>query len=363
MSSQPIVQTAHQAEHMSLREKQLAYDPVNQLIIRYSIPAIIGMLVNALYNVVDRFWIGRLHNTAALSGIGLTAPMSNILLGFMLMVGVGATASISIKLGAKKHEEAEDVLGNALTLCILFGVITSVAGLIWLKPLLSAFGASPATLPYAQDYLFIILLGNTFNTIGFGLNQTIRGAGNPRRSAATQLLGASLNMVLDPLFIFGFGWGVKGAAWATIISQFISMVWVLSYFLGQSSHLHLNFKRIRLQAKAVLQILSIGISPFSMQIATSLVVVLANRTLRTYGGDEAIGVMTIISSMAILCTMPLFGLNQGMQPILGYNYGARNYARVRETWRTGGTGCDGHRPGRYHSDPGLSTSHYPGFQR
>lgn len=335
MSTQTAEPAANQVPHLTLREKQLASDPIRKLIIRYSVPAIIGMLVNALYNVVDRFWIGQLHNTAALSGIGLTAPMSNILLGFMLMIGVGGAASISIKLGERKHTEAENVLANALTLCIFFGVASTVAGLVWLRPLLLAFGASASTLPYAQDYLSIILLGNVFNTIGFSLNHTIRGAGNPRRSASTQLLGASINMVLDPLFILGFGWGVKGAAWATIISQIISMAWVVSYFLGQGSHLRLQLSRMKLQSKAVLQILSIGVAPFMMQVATSMVAVLANRTLRTYGGDVAIGVMTIITSMVILSTMPIFGLNQGMQPILGYNYGAKNYARVRETWRTG----------------------------
>ncbi len=339
MSISPAAPSTGKALHLSPRERKLAHDPIRKLVISYSIPAIIGMLVNALYNVVDRFWIGQLHITAALSGIGLTAPMSNILLGFMLMVGVGGAASISIKLGERKHAEAERVLANALTLCILFGSVTTVAGLVWLSPLLQAFGASPSTLPYAEDYLGIILLGNVFNTISFGLNHTIRGAGNPRRSASTQLLGASINIVLDPLFILGFGWGVKGAAWATIISQFISMVWVVSYFLGQGSHLRLRLSRMKLQAKAVMQILSIGISPFAMQVAMSLVAVLANRTLRNYGGDVAIGVMTIITSMVILSTMPIFGLNQGMQPILGYNYGAKNYARVRETWRVGVIGA------------------------
>lgn len=323
-------------EHpMSPRERQLAFDPITALVIRYSVPAIIGMLVNALYNVVDRFWIGQLHNTAALSGIGLTLPMFNLVLGFMQLVGVGATASISLKLGAKRHAEAEQVLANALTLCILIGSAIMVIGLIWLDPILALLGGSPATMPYARDYLQIILLGNVFNTIGFALNHTIRGAGNPRRSASTQLLGASLNMVLDPLFILGFGWGVRGAAWATIISQFVSMVWVLSYFVGQRSHLQLKPEQMMLQGKAVSQILSIGVAPFAMQVSMSLVTVLANRMLKIYGGDEGIAVMTIVASMTILFLMPLFGINQGIQPILGYNYGAKNYQRVEATWRVG----------------------------
>ena len=320
---------------LSPRERQLAYDPIPALVIRYSVPAIIGMLVNALYNVVDRFWIGQLHNTAALSGIGLTLPMFNLVLGFMQLVGVGATATISLKLGAKRHAEAEQVLANALTLCIVIGSTIMAAGLIWLDPILVLIGGSPATVPYARDYLQIILLGNVFNTIGFALNHTIRGAGNPRRSASTQLLGAALNMALDPLFILGFGWGVRGAAWATIISQFISMIWVLSYFVGQGSLLRLRPAQMLLQARAVRQILSIGVAPFTMQISMSLVTILANRMLKAYGGDEGIAVMTIVASMTILFLMPLFGINQGLQPILGYNYGAKNYQRVEAAWRIG----------------------------
>jgi len=331
-SEQPLAASEHP---LSPRERQLAFDSILALVIRYSVPAIIGMLVNALYNVVDRFWIGQLHNTAALSGIGLTLPMFNLVLGFMQLVGVGATATISLKLGAKRHDEAEQVLANALTLCILIGSAIMAAGLIWLDPILVLLGGSPATLPYARDYLQIILLGNVFNTIGFALNHTIRGAGNPRRSASTQLLGATLNMVLDPVFILGFGWGVRGAAWATIISQFVSMIWVLSYFAGRGSQLRLKPARMMLEARAVRQILSIGVAPFTMQISMSLVTILANRMLKFHGGDAGIAVMTIVASMTILFLMPLFGINQGLQPILGYNYGAQNYQRVEAAWRVG----------------------------
>ncbi len=317
------------------RERQLAFDPIPQLVIRYSIPAIIGMLVNALYNVVDRFWIGQLNNTNALSGIGLTLPMSNILLAFIQLVAVGATASISLRLGARQREEAEKLLGNALTLCLVIGLAVSLVALVLINPMLLLFGASSQTLPYARSYAQIILLGNVFNTVGFALNHSIRGSGNPRRSASTQLLGAGLNIILDPLFIFVFRMDVAGAAIATIISQFVSMLWVLSYFRGSQSLLRLRLANLRLQSRAVRQIMAIGVAPFSMQISTSLVTILANRTLRAYGGDVAIGAMTIVSSMSILFMMPLFGINQGLQPILGYNYGAGHYARVRTTWATG----------------------------
>lgn len=320
---------------ISQREQQLSESPIRPLVLKFSIPAIIGMLVNALYNVVDRYWIGQLNDVNAMSGIGLTAPFSNILLGFMMLVGIGATATISIRLGERRKADAEVVLANALTLCLLVGTSLSLIGLVFVRPIMVAFGASPATLPFAEDYIRIILMGNVFNTISFAMNHTIRGGGFPRRSAATQMLGAGLNVILDPLFIFGFGMGVKGAAIATIISQFVSMVWVLSFYYRGTGLIKLHRSNMRLQASTVRQIFSIGVSPFSMQIATSLVIVLANRALKAHGGDMAIGAMTVISSMTILIMMPVFGINQGLQPILGYNYGARHFERVKAAWLYG----------------------------
>ena len=312
------------------REKELAESAIRPLVLKFSIPAIIGMLVNALYNVVDRYWIGQLGDVNAMSGIGLATPVMNILLGFSLLVGIGATANISIRLGEKRKPEAEAVLGNALTLSILIGSALSIIGLSLARPMMTAFGASPDTLPYATAYIRIILAGNVFNTIGFSMNHTIRGGGFPRRSASAQLIGAGLNVVLDPIFIFGFGLGVRGAAIATIISQFVSMIWIMSFYLSGKGMVRLKKVNLRLKAATVRQIFSIGISSFAMQIATSFVMILANRALRTHGGDMAIGAMTVITSMMILIMMPIFGINQGLQPILGYNYGAKNYDRVRE---------------------------------
>ena len=313
------------------REKQLATMPIPRLVIRYSVPAIIGMLVNATYNVVDRYWIGKLNNVDAMSGIGLTMPMSTIILGFMLLVGVGTTACLSIRLGEQRHEEAARLLGNGFTLSILIGLTLTLIGHLALEPILMAFGASPATLPFARDYARIILYGTTFSSIGFAMNHTIRGTGNPRRSASTQLLGAILNMILDPIFIFALDLGIKGAAIATVISQIVSMIWVMSYYAGKSSQIRLQIANMVLQWKSVRDIMAIGASPFLLQIAASGITVLANRALRDTGGDIAIGAMTVISSVAILFLMPIFGINQGMQPILGYNYGARQYDRVRQT--------------------------------
>ena len=293
------------------------------------------MLVNATYNIVDRYWIGQLNQVDAMSGIGVTMPLSTIVLGFMLLVGIGTTSSISIRLGEQRKADAERLLANGLTLSLLAGALLTVVGLAFLKPILLTFGASPQTLPYARDYAQIILYGTMINTVGFAMNHTIRGGGNPRRSAATQLLGAGLNMILDPLLIFGFGMGVRGAAIATVISQAASAAWVMSYYFRQTGLIRLRLSLMPLHAASVRQILSIGISPFSLQIATSVVSVLANIALRDTGGDIAIGAMTVITSVSILFLMPLFGINQGLQPILGYNYGAGRFDRVRETWAFG----------------------------
>lgn len=326
---------------LTAREQELAFGSIRPLVLKYSIPAVIGMLVNALYNVVDRFWIGQLNDVNAMSGIGLTAPLSNILLAFMMLGGIGGTAIISIRLGQRRKEEAESVLGTVFAMCLALGIGMSLVALAFLDQTLITFGASDATLPYARDYMRIILYGNVFNTISFAMNHTIRGGGFPHRSASTQLLGAMLNVVLDPLFIFGFGMGVAGAAWATIISQLVSALYVMSFYWQKKGVITFQWKHVRLRPAIMGQISAIGISSFSMQLATSMVTVLANRALRAQGGDLAIGAMTVISSMLILFMMPVYGINQGLQPILGFNYGARNYERVQQTWRFGATLASG----------------------
>lgn len=319
-------------DHSKKREAQLAGEAIPRLVIRYSVPAVIGMFVNATYTVVDRYWIGRLQDVNAMSGIGLTTPLMMIILGFMLLVGVGTTATISIRLGEKRHEEAEKVLANGFSLALIFGSLITVTGFLALRPILMVAGASADTFPYAFSYLRILLIGVIPNTVGFAMNHTIRGAGNPKRSALTQVLGAGLNIVLDPIFIFGLNLGVRGAAIATVISQVVSALWVMSWFIGKSSLIQLRIRWMRLRWSSVAQIVSIGLSPFAMQVATSFVSVLANRALRATGGDIAIGAMTVINSVTILFLMPIFGINQGLQPIFGYNYGAASYGRVRAAW-------------------------------
>lgn len=299
---------------------------------KFSIPAIIGMLVNALYNVVDRVFIGQIPGGVgkiALSGVTVTFPIAALILAFGMLVGIGTAALISIKLGQQKKEEAENILGNAVTLIVVISILVTVVGLIFLEPMLLKFGASTATLPYAKQYITIILIGVIFQNVGFGLNNTIRSEGNPRIAMYTMLIGGILNTILDPIFIFVFHMGVRGAAIATVISQAVNTIWVLSYFFSGKSVLKIRFKNLKLNAKVVMSIFAIGLSPFSMQIAASIVAVISNRSLAKYGGDFAIGSMGVITSIAMLVLMPIFGINQGSQPIIGYNYGAKKYDRVK----------------------------------
>ena len=310
------------------RSKQLGEEKIGKLLMKFSIPAIVGMLVNALYNVVDRIFIGQV-DTLALSGVTITFPISIIIMAFGMLVGIGAAALISIRLGQKKKEEAEHILGNAFALIIIISLIVTTLGLIFLEPMLLRFGASTDTMPYAKQYITIILIGTVFQSVGFGLNNIIRAEGNPRIAMFTMLIGGVLNTILDPIFIFVFHMGTRGAAVATVISQIVNTIWVLYYFLGGKSVLKILYKNLRLDAKVVKNIFAIGMSPFSMQIAASIVTIISNKSLVKYGGDVSLGAMGAIMSIAMLVLMPVFGINQGCQPIIGYNYGAKRYDRVK----------------------------------
>ena len=309
--------------------KQLGEENIGKLLMKFSIPAIIGMLVNGLYNVVDRVFIGRGIGKLALSGVTVTFPIAIMIMAFAMLVGIGSAALISIKLGQQKKEEAEHILGNAFTLLIILSIVVTILGLIFLEPLLLKIGASKDILPYAKEYITIILIGGIFQSVGFGLNNTIRSEGNPRVAMVTMLIGGILNTILDPIFIFVFHMGTKGAAIATILSQAVSMIWVLAYFFGGNSVLKIRYKNLKLDAKVVKSIFAIGMSPFSMQLAASIVSIISNRSLVKYGGDLALGAMGVIMSVVMMVLMPTFGINQGCQPIIGYNYGAKNYKRVK----------------------------------
>lgn len=313
------------------RSAQLGQGSIPRLLLAFSIPAIVGMMANALYNVVNRIFVGQALGSVAIAGTTVAFPLMLIMLAFGLLVGLGATALISIRLGQQNRDEAELVLGNALTLLVGIFLAITVLGLWFLDPLLVAFGASETVLPYAREYLQIILFGAVFQGISFGLNHPIRGEGNPRIAMLTMLIGAVLNIILDPIFIFGFGWGMRGAALGTVIAQVVSTVWVLAYFLSGRSLLRLRLGNLRLRWSICRGICVIGSPPFALQLTASLLNTLLNNQLRIHGGDLAISVMGIIYAVVMMMAMPVFGINQGSQPIIGYNYGAQQYRRVKAT--------------------------------
>ncbi len=313
------------------RTKELGSAPIGKLLARFSLPAIVGMLVNAIYNVVDRIFIGQGVGPLGLAGATVAFPLMLILMGFGMLIGMGGTALVSIRLGEGKKDDAERILGNAFGMLTAIAVILTVVGLLFLEPLLRLFGASDTILPYAAGYTSIILAGSVFQAIGFGMNNFIRGEGNPKIAMGTMLIGAVLNIILDALFILGFGWGVRGAALATIASQAVSSVWVLSYYLGGKSLLKLRLANIRPKFAILAPMVAIGMAPFAMQIASSALNALMNNQLQRYGGDMAVSTMGILFSVITFFLMPIFGLNQGVQPIVGYNYGAKNLHRVRKT--------------------------------
>ena len=316
-------------------QKHLGEAPIGKLLLQYSVPAIIGMIVNALYNIVDRMFIGNIPNigSLAITGVGITMPIMTIILAFGMLIGIGATANISLNLGKGNRPTAEKLLGNAFTLSIIVGLAIAIVGTICANPILNLFGASENTLFYAKEYLNIILLGCTFNILSFSLNSTVRADGNPKMSSLTMVIGCGTNIILDYVFIFIFNLGVKGAALATIISKAITFFIILYYYTIGNSNLKLKVENFKLKKHLVTMTFAIGIAPFAIQIANSLVQVIANNALKTYGSDLAIGAMTVISWLNIVFMMPIFGINQGCQPIIGFNYGAKKYKRAKETFK------------------------------
>jgi len=270
-----------------------------------------------------------------IAGITVGFPMFAIILAFGMLIGMGGAALISIRLGEQKHDEAQVVLSNGLLILVGIGVVITILGLAFMDPLLRLFGASEEVLPYAKDYQRIILGGSIFQFIAFGLNAYIRAEGSPRIAMFGMLIGALLNIALDPIFIFVFDMGVKGAAIATVISQAASAVWVLSYFIFGKSTLKFRKENFRINKVIVSQILIIGSAPFAMQLASSMLHIILNNSLKYYGGDIAISAMGVIMSVSMLVMMPIFGISQGAQPIIGYNYGAHNYDRVKAALKLG----------------------------
>ncbi|SCI26849.1 MULTISPECIES: MATE family efflux transporter [unclassified Romboutsia] len=320
---------------MKNSQQILGTEPIGKLLLKYSVPAIIGMMVNALYNVVDRMFIGNIPNVGpmAITGLGVTMPIMTIMLAFGMLVGVGSATNISIKMGQGKRDEAEGIIGNAITLSVTIGIILTVIGTVFSDKILSAFGASDSTLYYAKSYMSVILLGAVFQILAMAFNNMIRGDGNPKLSAIIMTVGCVTNIVLDAVLIFGFNMGIQGAAIATVTSQGVTAIWGLLYYLKGKSNLKFRKSSLKLNSNIVKMIFAIGSAPFAMQLAASLVQVLSNNSLRSYGGDLAIGAMATISSITMIFLMPSFGLVQGMQPIVGFNYGAKNYDRAVKTFK------------------------------
>ena len=305
---------------------------VSRNILSMAVPMTMAQLINILYNIVDRVYLGHLEGVGRLSitGLGLCLPVISILLGFANLCGMGGGPLCSIHRGKGETVEAEWVMGNAFTLLILFGSLLTVMGLLFRRPILYLFGASDATFPYANDYLSIYLCGTIFVMIGLGMNPFINAQGFGRIGMMTVALGAAVNLVLDPIFIFLLQMGVKGAALATVISQGCSALWVLRFLTGPKAILRLRREAMPIQWERVRRILALGSSGFVMALTNSLVQILCNATLQQTGGDLYVGVMTVINSVREVITMPVSGITNGCQPILGYNYGAGLYKRVRE---------------------------------
>lgn len=310
---------------------KLATENIGKLIWIYSLPAIVGTVVMSLYNIVDRIFIGQGVGPLAISGLALTFPFTILLMAFGMLVGAGAAARISITLGENNKVKAEKILANALVLTFIISGAVVILSYIFMSDLLRLFGGSEKTIGYAEEYMRIIIPGGILSALSFGFNNIMRASGYPHKAMYTMIICALINVILDPIFIFGFGWGIQGAAIATNISYLAGTIWVLSHFMKNNSTLKFHRKNFRLEKDIVLSILNIGMSPFSMQLATSLIYVLVNTTLIHYGGDLAIGAFGIVNSVNTLIIMVIIGLNQGTQPIIGFNFGAKNYDRMFKT--------------------------------
>ncbi|MGB9886051.1 MAG: MATE family efflux transporter [Moorellales bacterium] len=321
------------------RSERLGRGPVGPLLLQFSLPAIAGMLVNALYNVVDRIFVGQGVGSLAIAGITVSFPVMVISLALSALISLGATASISLRLGEGRREAAEQVAGNALALLMLVGITYSVVGLSYLEKILSAFGASSAVMPFAVEYQRVMLAGNVLMAVGFGLSHMIRAEGNPTVPMYMALVGTATNIVLDWVAVFPLQMGVRGAALATVISQGVGVAMALRYYLRGRSLVRLRLPNLRLRLAVCLGMVGLGIPHFIMQVLNSAQQVILNRSLAYYGGDLAIAAMGIVFSLGTFFFMPVIGVAQGAQPIIGYNYGARQFDRVREAFKLAGLGA------------------------
>lgn len=308
----------------------LGTESIGKLLMQYAVPAIIAMTASSLYNMVDSIFIGHGVGTMAISGLALTFPLMNLAAAFGSLVGVGASTLISVKLGQKDYDTAQCVLGNVFVLNMVLGIAFTIIVMLFLDPILYFFGGSDQTVGYARDYMQIILLGNAVTHLYLGLNAVLRSSGHPQKAMYATIATVVINTILDPVFIYGFGWGIRGAAVATIVAQIISLTWQFKLFGNKDELLHFHRGIFRLKRKIVFDSLAIGMSPFLMNLAACFIVIIINQGLKKYGGDLAIGAFGIVNRLVFIVVMIVMGLNQGMQPIAGYNFGAKLYGRVNK---------------------------------
>ena len=312
---------------------ELGTQPIGKLLTQYAIPAIIAMTASSLYNMIDSIFIGHGVGAMAISGLAITFPLMNLAAAFGSLVGAGAATIASVKLGQKDYKAAQQILGNVITLNLVIGIAFTVVTLLFLDPILYFFGASEATIPYARDYMVVILLGNVVTHSYLGLNSMLRSAGYPRKAMFATIMTVVINIVLAPLFIFTFDMGIEGAALATVLAQAIALAWLVKLFCNKGEQLHLQRGIYRLRRNLVENIIGIGMAPFLMNLAACFIVILINKGLKQYDGDLAIGAFGIVNRITFLFIMIVMGLNQGMQPIAGYNYGAQQYGRVNRVMK------------------------------
>lgn len=313
--------------------KELGTEKIGKLLMRYAVPAVIAMTASSLYNIVDRIFIGQGVGSLAISGLAVTLPIMNLSAAFGAMIGAGGSTLISVKLGQRDYDTAQRILGNIVSLNVIIGVIFAVLAIAFIDPILYFFGASANTIGYARDYMLIILLGNVITHLYLGLNSVIRSTGHPTTAMFATIATVIINAVLDPLFIYMLDMGIAGAAWATIIAQTLALVLVLKILSNKDEVVHFRRGIYKLRKRIVKNILSIGISPFCMQLCACFVVILINKGLQEHGGDLAIGAYGIINGVTFMFVMIVMGITQGMQPIAGFNYGAQKYDRVTQVFR------------------------------
>lgn len=320
---------------MKAHQTDFSKGNVYKNILELAVPMTMAQLINLLYNIVDRVYIGRIpeQGTLALTGLGLCFPIITMVSAFANLFGMGGAPLCSIERGKGEIREAEKIMGTSFSMMILCGVLLTILGLIFNRPILYAFGASDATYPFARDYTMIYLCGSVFVMIGLGMNSFINSQGFGQMGMLTVLLGAVTNIILDPIFIFVFGMGVKGAALATIISQFLSAIWVLKFLTGKRAILKLHLKTMKVKWHRLREIVGLGLSGFIMSVTSSAVQVVCNASLQSYGGDLYVGVMTILNSIREILSMPVQGITNGATPVLGFNYGAGNFGQVKKAIR------------------------------